>query len=92
MSLISISEVLKSIYKNTGITKGGVPVFLLWAIYEKLTGLNFTLQISAPDLIYKDTEISDSHYPGLKDYIKVHLTRETHFGRNPNINESGYEN
>lgn len=52
--------------------------------------LHIDNQISAKDLVYNDTEISDNPYPGLKEYIKVRLTRETHFGNNPYINESGY--
>lgn len=53
--------------------------------------LHIDTRISAPDLVYRESEISDTPYPGLKEYIKVRLTRETHLGSNPNIDESGYE-
>ena len=59
---------------------------------EDIGLLHIDMRITVPDLVYKETEISDSPYPGLKEYIKVRLTRETHLGRNPNIDESGYEN
>ena len=48
-------------------------------------------RLTEPDLVYRDNEVSDAPYPGLKKYIKVRLTREKHLGSNPNINESGYE-
>ena len=54
--------------------------------------LHIDMRITTPDLVYSDAEISDSPYPGIKDFIKVRLTRETHLGLNPNIDESGYEN
>ncbi len=54
--------------------------------------LHIDTRISAPDLVYRDSEISDTPYPGLKEFIKVRLTRETHLGSNPDIDESGYEN
>lgn len=53
--------------------------------------LHIDTRITAPDLLYRESEISDAPYPGLKEYIKVRLTRETHLGSNPNIDESGYE-
>lgn len=53
--------------------------------------LHIDTRISAPDLVYRESEISDTPYPGLKEYIKVRLSRETHLGSNPNIDESGYE-
>ena len=53
--------------------------------------LHIDMRITTPDLVYRETEISDSPYPGLKEFIKVRLTRETHLGRNPNIDEGGYE-
>lgn len=46
--------------------------------------------LSAPDLVYAESEISDAPYPGLDDFIKVRLTREVHYGTNPNIKPSGY--
>lgn len=46
--------------------------------------------LSAPDLVYAESEISDSPYPGLDEFIKVRLTREVHYGTNPNIKPSGY--
>lgn len=58
---------------------------------QDLGMLHIDTRMSAPDLVYKESEISDSPYPGLKEYIKVRLTRETHLGSNPNIDESGYE-
>lgn len=60
--------------------------------YKRELGiLHIDTCITAPDLLYKESEISDTPYPGLKEYIKVRLTRETHLGSNPNIDESGYE-
>lgn len=53
--------------------------------------LHIDNRITEPDLVYRETEISDAPYPGLKDYIKVRLTRETHLGNKANIDESGYE-
>ena len=53
--------------------------------------LHIDTRISVPDLVYRESEISDTPYPGLKEYIKVRLSRETHLGSNPNIDESGYE-
>lgn len=46
--------------------------------------------LSAPDLVYAESEISDAPYPGLDEFIKVRLTREVHYGTNPNIKPSGY--
>lgn len=64
----------------------------LYPDYKQELGiLHIDTRITAPDLIYRDSEVSDSPYPGLKEFIKVRLTRETHLGNNPNINESGYE-
>lgn len=60
--------------------------------YKKELGiLHIDNRLSEPDLVYRDSEVSDAPYPGLKDYIKVRLTREKHLGNNPNIDESGYE-
>lgn len=60
--------------------------------YRKELGiLHIDNRLTAPDLVYRDNEVSDAPYPGLKDYIKVRLTRETHLGCNPNIEVSGYE-
>lgn len=47
--------------------------------------------LSAPDLVYAESEISDAPYPGLDEFIKVRLTREVHYGTNPNIRPDGYE-
>lgn len=47
--------------------------------------------LSSPDLVYNESEISDAPYPGLKDFISVRLTRETHYGNNPRIEANGYE-
>ena len=64
----------------------------LYPDYKQELGiLHIDNRFSAPDLLYKEEEISDSPYPGLKEYIKIRLTRETHLGRNPNIDEGGYE-
>lgn len=46
--------------------------------------------LSAPDLVYAESEISDAPYPGLDEFIKVRLTREVHYGTNPNIRPNGY--
>ena len=53
--------------------------------------LHIDSRISVPDLVYQESEISDTPYPGLKEFIKERLNRETHLGRKPNIDESGYE-
>ena len=58
---------------------------------QDLGVLHIDTRISAPDLVYRESEISDTPYPGLKEYIKVRMTRETHLGSNPSIDESGYE-
>ena len=59
--------------------------------YKKEVGiLHIDNDITTPDLVYSKAEISDAPYPGLKEYIKVRLTRNTHLGNTPNINESGY--
>ena len=41
--------------------------------------------------MYRDEEGSEAPYPGIKDFIKVRLTRETHYGDNPRIGINGYE-
>lgn len=72
--------------------------YILSKIREKYPGyrkelgiLHIDNRLAAPDLVYSDNEVSDAPYPGLKEYIKVRLTRETHLGSNPNIGKSGYE-
>ncbi len=47
--------------------------------------------ITGPDLVYKENEISDAPYPGIEVFIKERLNRELHFGSNPNIDIRGYE-
>ncbi len=46
--------------------------------------------ISEPDLVYREDEISDSPYPGIKQYIKDRLTREKHYGGSASIDIDGY--
>lgn len=58
---------------------------------QELGILHIDNRISEPDLVYSETEISDTPYPGLKEYIKVRLTREKHLGSKANIDASGYE-
>lgn len=58
---------------------------------QDLGMLHIDTRISAPDLVYRESEISDTLYPGLKEFIKVRQTRETHLGSNSNIDESGHE-
>ena len=59
--------------------------------YKKELGLLYIgNDFSSPDLIYKDEELSDAPYPGIKEFIKVRLTRETHYGNNPRIDIDGY--
>ena len=48
-------------------------------------------RIDAPTLVYRESEISDTPYPGLNDFISVRLSREPHFGTNPKIGPDGYE-
>lgn len=63
----------------------------LFPEYKKELGLLFLdNDLNSPDLVYRESEISDSPYPGLRDYISVRLTRETHYGNNPKINPNGY--
>ena len=60
--------------------------------YKKELGiLHIDNRLTEPDLVYRDDEVSDTPYPGLKEYINVRLTREKHLGTNPNIDKSGYE-
>lgn len=63
-----------------------------YPVYKQELGLlHIDNNYSSPDLIYKEGEISDTPYPGLDEFIRVRLSRETHYGTNPNINASGYE-
>lgn len=65
---------------------------LLYPEYKKELGmLHVNNRFSSPDLIYRESEISDAPYPGLKQFIKLRLTRETHLGCKANIDASGYE-
>lgn len=65
---------------------------VLYPEYKKEVGmLHVDNRFSCPDLVYKESEVSDAPYPGLKQYIKLRLTRETHLGSNANIDASGYE-
>lgn len=64
----------------------------IYPVYKKEIGiLHIDNRFDAPDLVYRDNEVSDAPYPGLKEYIRVRLTREKHLGTNPNIDKSGYE-
>lgn len=64
----------------------------LYPVYKQELGLlHIDNNYSSPDLIYSEEEISDAPYPGLDEFIRVRLSRETHYGTNPNINASGYE-
>lgn len=64
----------------------------LYPDYKQELGiLHIDNRITEPDLAYRETEISDTPYPGLKEYIKVRLTREKHLGSKANIDASGYE-
>lgn len=63
----------------------------LYPEYKKDLGLlHVDNRLDCPDLVYRDSEISDTPYPGLKQYIKIRTTRETHLGNNANIDASGY--
>ena len=65
---------------------------VLYPDYKQELGiLHIDSLITEPDLVYRETEISDTSYPGLKDYIKLRLTREKHLGSKANIDASGYE-
>ena len=65
---------------------------MLYPGYKQELGiLHIDNRITASDLTYKEDEISDTPYPGLKEFIKVRMMRETHLGSNPNIDEGGYE-
>lgn len=48
-------------------------------------------RIDEPDIVYRPSEISDKPYPGLREFIKIRVNREKHFGKNPNIDAEGYE-
>jgi hypothetical protein len=48
-------------------------------------------RVNTPDLVYREEEISDSPYPGIKDFISVRLSREKHLGTSGTIDEDGYE-
>lgn len=48
-------------------------------------------RVNTPDLVYRKEEISDSPYPGIKDFISVRLSREKHYGTSGTINLDGYE-
>ena len=48
-------------------------------------------RVDTPDLVYREEEISDSPYPGIKDFISIRLSREKHYGTSGTINEDGYE-
>ena len=64
----------------------------LYPAYKNEIGiLHIDNRFSSPDLLYKKEEITPSPYPGLEEYIKVRLTRETHYGDNPRIGADGYE-
>ena len=64
----------------------------LYPVYKQELGLlHIDNDYSSPDLVYSEEEISDAPYPGLDEFIRVRLSRETHYGTNPNINASGYE-
>ncbi len=64
----------------------------IYSEYKQELGiLHIDNRLSEPDLVYRDDEVSDAPYPGLPEYIKVRMTRETHLGRNPNIKISGYK-
>lgn len=59
--------------------------------YKKELGiLHIDNRFTKPDLLYREDEISDAPYPGLDDFIKLRLTRETHYGDNPSIDATGY--
>lgn len=65
---------------------------VLYPEYKQELGiLHIDNRITEPDLVYRETEISDAPYPGLKEYIKLRLTREKHLGSKANIDASGYE-
>lgn len=46
---------------------------------------------SSPDLVYKESEISDAPYPGIEQYLDARLGRETHYGSKSGIGKDGYE-
>ena len=60
--------------------------------YKKELGLLILdNDMNSPDLVYRESEISDAPYPGLEAFISVRLTREIHYGNNPKIGANGYE-
>ena len=46
---------------------------------------------SSPDLVYKESEISDAPYSGIEQYLDARLSRETHYGSKLGIGKDGYE-
>lgn len=74
---------------------GNLILTRIWAIhpdYKRELGLLYIDdRVNIPDLVYREDEISDSPYPGVKLFIKERITREKHMGDNPNIEIDGYE-
>lgn len=58
--------------------------------YKRELGLLY-VDMDAPTLIYEEEEISDTPYPGIKEFIKVRLSRKPHYGSTPSISIDGYE-
>lgn len=65
---------------------------MLYPEYKKELGiLHINNRFSSPDMIYREAEMTDAPYPGLKQFIKLRLTREILLGGKANIDASGYE-
>ena len=48
-------------------------------------------RVDVPDLVYREDEISDAPYPGIKAFISVRLSRDTYYGGSGTIGIDGYE-
>ena len=48
-------------------------------------------RVDVQDLVYREDEISDAPYPGIKAFISVRLSRDTYYGGSGTIGIDGYE-
>lgn len=60
--------------------------------YKRELGLLYIdNRVDVPDLVYREDEISDAPYPGIKAFISVRLSRDTYYGGSGTIGIDGYE-
>ena len=48
-------------------------------------------RVDVQDLVYREDEISDAPYPGIKAFISVRLSRDTYYGGSGTIGIERYE-